>query len=48
VALVRTDVSDEHSASVIRVRIGELGITLAVTSDRHTLRRTTLYIVHTM
>jgi hypothetical protein len=37
VALVRTDVSEELSASVIRVtRIGELG-TLAVTSNRHML-----------
>jgi hypothetical protein len=35
VALVRTDVSEEHSASIIRVtRIGELGTTLAVTSNR--------------
>jgi hypothetical protein len=35
VDLVRTDVSEELSASVIRVtRIGELGITLAVTSNR--------------
>jgi hypothetical protein len=34
VALVRTDVSEESSASIIRVtRIGELG-TLAVTSNR--------------
>jgi hypothetical protein len=33
VALVRTDVSEELSAPFIRVtRIGELGITLAVTS----------------
>jgi hypothetical protein len=32
VALVRTDVSEEPSASFIRVtRIGELGATLAVT-----------------
>jgi hypothetical protein len=39
VALVRTDVSEELSASIIMVtRIGELG-TLAVTSNRHTLRR---------
>jgi hypothetical protein len=38
-ALVRTDVSEELSASIIRViRIGELG-TLAVTSNRSTLRR---------
>jgi hypothetical protein len=34
VALVRTDVSEERSASFIRVtRIGELGTTLAVTSN---------------
>jgi hypothetical protein len=40
VALVRTDVSEELSASTIRVtRIGELGTTLAVTSNRRTLRR---------
>jgi DNA-binding TFAR19-related protein (PDSD5 family) len=33
VALVRTDVSEELSASIIRVaRIGELGTTLAVIS----------------
>jgi hypothetical protein len=38
VALVRTDVSEEPSASFIRVtRIGELGTTLAVTSYRRTL-----------
>jgi hypothetical protein len=35
VAPVRTDVSEELSASFIRVtRIGELGTTLAVTSNR--------------
>jgi hypothetical protein len=35
VALVRTDVSEEHSASHIRVTgIGELGTTLPVTSNR--------------
>jgi hypothetical protein len=40
VALVRTDVSEELSASFIRVtRVGELGTTLAVTSNRRTLRR---------
>jgi demethoxyubiquinone hydroxylase (CLK1/Coq7/Cat5 family) len=40
VALVRTDVSEEISASFIRVtRIGELGTTLAVASKRRTLRR---------
>jgi hypothetical protein len=33
VALVRTDVSEEHFASIIRVtRMSELGIMLAVTS----------------
>jgi hypothetical protein len=38
VALVRTDVSEELNASFIRVtRIGELGTTLAVTSNRRTL-----------
>jgi hypothetical protein len=40
VALVQTDVSEELSASFIRVtRICELGTTLAVTSNRRTLRR---------
>jgi demethoxyubiquinone hydroxylase (CLK1/Coq7/Cat5 family) len=40
VAIVRTDVSEERSASIIRVtRIGEVGTTLAVTSDRRMLRR---------
>jgi hypothetical protein len=40
VVLVRTDVSEEPSASVIMVtRIGELGTTLAATSNRRTLRR---------
>jgi hypothetical protein len=34
VALVRIDVSEEFNASIIRVaRIGELGTTLAVTSN---------------
>jgi hypothetical protein len=42
VALVRTDVSEELSASFIGVtRIGELGTTLAVASNRRTLRRNT-------
>jgi hypothetical protein len=42
VALVRTDVSEEPSASFIRVtRIDELGTTLAATSIRRTLRRNT-------
>jgi hypothetical protein len=38
VALVRTNVSEELTASIIRVtRISELGTTLAVTSNRRTL-----------
>jgi hypothetical protein len=42
VALVKTDVSEELSASIIRVtRIGELGTSLAVTSNGCTLRRNT-------
>jgi hypothetical protein len=42
VALVRTDVSEEHRASFIMVtRISELGTMLAVTSIRRTLRRNT-------
>jgi hypothetical protein len=40
VALVTTDVSEEPSASIIRVRIGELG-TLAVTRNRRAMRRNT-------
>jgi hypothetical protein len=40
--LLRTDVSEEPSASFIMVtRIGELGTTLAATSNRRTLRRNT-------
>jgi hypothetical protein len=39
VALVRTNVSEEPSASFIRAtRIGELGTTQAATSNRRTLR----------
>jgi hypothetical protein len=46
VALVRTDVSEELGASFIRVtRIGEVGTTLAVTSNRRTLRRNTNILV---
>jgi hypothetical protein len=42
VALIRADVSEEFSASIIRLtRIGELGTTLAATSNRRTLRRNT-------
>jgi hypothetical protein len=38
-ALVRTDVSEELSATFKRVTgIGELGTTLALTSNRRTLR----------
>jgi hypothetical protein len=45
VALVRTDVSEELSSSIIRVtRIGELGTTLVVTSNRRTLRRNTILV----
>jgi hypothetical protein len=40
VALVKTDVSEEVSASIIRVtRISKLGTTLAVTSNRCTLQK---------
>jgi hypothetical protein len=43
VALVRTDASEEPSASFIRVtRIGELRTTLAATSNRGRLRRNTV------
>jgi hypothetical protein len=46
VVLVRTDVSEELSASFIRVtRIGELGTTLAVTSSMHHLL-VTASVVH--
>jgi hypothetical protein len=39
-ALVRTDVSEELSASFIRVtKIAELGTTQAATSNRRTLRK---------
>jgi hypothetical protein len=42
VALVRTDVSEDPSASIIRVtRIVEVGTTQAATSNRRTLRRST-------
>jgi hypothetical protein len=42
VTLVRTDVSEECSASIIWLtRIGELGTALDVTSYRHMLRRNT-------
>jgi hypothetical protein len=39
VALVRIDVSEERSASIIRVKeFGEIGTTLAVSTNRRTLR----------
>jgi hypothetical protein len=42
VALVRTDVSEDLSPSFIRTtRIGDLGTTVAVSSNRRTLRRNT-------
>jgi hypothetical protein len=42
VTLVKTDVSEELSASFTRVtKIGELGRALAVNSNRRTLRRNT-------
>jgi hypothetical protein len=41
VALVTTEVSEEGVSIIIRMKsIGELGITLAITSNRTTLRRT--------
>jgi hypothetical protein len=48
VTLVRTDVSEEGIASIIRVtRIGELR-TLAVTRNRSTLRRYTMYSMYSI
>jgi hypothetical protein len=41
VTLVRTDVSEELSAFIRVTIIGELGTTLAVTSNRRKLRRNT-------
>jgi hypothetical protein len=44
-ALVRSDASEELSASFIRVtRIDELGTTLAVTSNRRALRRDFVFL----
>jgi hypothetical protein len=46
VALVRTDVSEERSASIIRVtRLGELGTMLAVTSKVVFLRTVRRFLV---
>jgi hypothetical protein len=40
VALVRADFSEERVASIIKLtRISELGTTIAVTSNRSTMRR---------
>jgi hypothetical protein len=45
-ALVRTDVSEKLSASIIRVvRIGELGTALALTSNQRTLLRNTKSLI---
>jgi hypothetical protein len=44
VVLVKTDTSEEVITFIIRVtRIGEVGTTLAVTSNRRTLRRNTYF-----
>jgi hypothetical protein len=49
VALVRADVSEYVSTSIIRVAtIGELGTTFAVTSNRRTLRRNTKYCTNVL
>jgi hypothetical protein len=46
-ALVRTNVSEELSTFIIRVtRIGELETTLAITSNRRTLRNVGSYKSH--
>jgi hypothetical protein len=45
VTLVRADVSEELNTSIVRVRrIGELGTTIAVASNRRTLKKSTLRI----
>jgi hypothetical protein len=45
VVLVRADVSDEYIASMITVtRTGELGTTLAVTTNRSNLRKNNISI----
>jgi predicted hotdog family 3-hydroxylacyl-ACP dehydratase len=49
VALVTTDVSEELGASVIRVTsIGELRTTVAVTSNRHPLRRISMVFLRSV
>jgi hypothetical protein len=48
-ALVRTDVSEELSASIIRMtRIGELGTRLAVTGNRRTVRHSSEAKLHSV
>jgi hypothetical protein len=43
---VRTEVSEESVASIIKViRIGDLGTTLAITSNRSTPQRNIEYVV---
>jgi hypothetical protein len=44
VALVRADVSEELSLSIIVTRVGEVRTTLAVTSNRRTLQRNTMSV----
>jgi hypothetical protein len=47
--LVRTNVSEERIVYIIReTRIGELGTTLALTSNRSTLRRYTIIYCHVL
>jgi hypothetical protein len=41
VEIVRSDVSEQLRATIIRMTVGELGTTLAITSNRRTLRRNT-------
>jgi hypothetical protein len=49
VALVRTDILEECITSIIRMtKIGELGTTLAVTSNRSTLRRNSIVFIRTV
>jgi hypothetical protein len=48
VALVRTDVTEERIASIIRVRVlGELGTTLAITNNGSTQRTVTFSLTLT-
>jgi hypothetical protein len=46
VNLMRIDVYEEHIISIVRVRrIGELGTSLAVSSNRRTLRKNAIFSV---